>query len=166
MSATLHVVLNGKLHQAVAGDLQTTMARHDFNIVLSMLSGTTSGKIDRLWSDTRTANAAADTLDLTGGGLLQADGSTFTLARLQFLLIRNKSSSYNLELGDAASNPVSGLFEATTHRLEIKPGGVVLMSFGSAGLTISTDTADILQLDPGANSVDYDIWLAGRSAAT
>lgn len=166
MSASLHVVLNGKLRQAVAGDLNAAQNRADFNLVLQMLDGTAAGQINRLWSDTRTANASADLLDLTGGAMLQFDGSTFTLARLQFLLIRNKSSSYNLQIGDAASNPVAGLFEAATQRGEIKPGGILLWTFGTAGLTISTDSADILQLDPGANSVEYDIWLAGRSAAT
>ena len=130
-------------------------------------TGTGDNQQDKIWSDTRTATAAADALDLAGS-LSTALGGTLTVVEVRGIMIRNRSTAVAgiLSVG-AGSNPAfAGLFGATGDIIKVPASGLFLWHapLDGGGLTVTAGTGDILNIDPGANTVTYDIIVWGVSA--
>jgi hypothetical protein len=119
-----------------------------------------------LWADQRTlAPSGTDTLDLVGGGLVDALGAAVAPARLRALLIYSAAGNLNnlTVLGNAAAVPFLNTV-ATTHTLT--PGGILLLTNPSAtGFVVTAATGDIIQIvnAAGVNSVTYDIAIIGSN---
>lgn len=126
--------------------------------------GTGSSQVDRVFSDTRSAAAAVDTLDLAGV-LTDAFGATLTFAKVTGIIIKNKETATGkkLTLGGNA-NPFLPIFGDATDKLIVGPGGVLVLTGPVDGYAVTAGTGDKLDIDPGANTVAYDIIILGRSA--
>jgi hypothetical protein len=161
LSLLLEVIETG------SGDLVSPRGTHVFPPSSAqnteIATGTSDNQIDRVWSDTRSAAGAADPLDVRGGITSQLDGSTIQLADLCLVAIRNKSTTATLSIG-GGSNPITGLWGASGDIIKIPPGGIFLWWAPDDGIATVAGTGDILNVDPGAFTIEYDILLAGRSA--
>ena len=166
MSVDLEVDASLKLSNLYVDSDDLSAARG--NLFLSwtdeLADGTGTDQADLLWYDSRTANAAVDDLDLAGS-LTDAFGNTLTFVEVRGLYIRNKDSANPLAIGAAAANPVASIFSDTSDEIIVRAGGVLfLWSPLNGGYTIGAGASDILRIDPGANSIDYDIVIIGTSA--
>lgn len=118
-----------------------------------------------VWSDRRTAAAAPDLLDLRGVlvGALQPSND----AKVVALFIRSKAvvAGKVLSVGGAGANPAfAGLFGDATDKIKIGAGGVFAWYAPVDTLLTTGGTADILAIDPGADTIDYEIVILGRTA--
>lgn len=141
-------------------------------IAASFTSGTGDGQCDGHWSDTRTAAAAADPIDLSGG-TTNAFGASIVAVEIVGILVINHGTAagHKLRVG-AGSNPsYAGLFGATGDILIVPAGGTGDQGFNfwkahydGGGLTVTADTGDVITIDPGANTISYDIFIWYRTA--
>jgi hypothetical protein len=167
LTSSLAVSAGGTLTSAL--DMGTGSAAQTLSRSLSLTSGTTAGKADKLWADRRTlAASATEDLDLAGV-LLDAFGAAITFARIKGLVIAAApGNTNNVVVGAAASAPWITLLGAT-HTLTLRPGAFVAVGTGAAdaiGYAVTATTADLLKIaNSGAGtSVTYDIHIIGSSA--
>lgn len=127
-------------------------------------TGTADGSIDRVWSGAANATTSPTSLDLLGTMTSIADGSlTTSFVELVLLYVENTSTSGNIIVGDAASNPFAGIFGADGTVI-IPPGGCFLWAVKLAGVAPVAGTGDILQIVASSGTVGYKVLIAGRSA--
>jgi hypothetical protein len=131
--------------------------------VQEFATGTSDSQMDRVWSDQRTVTAAADDLDVRGGLTSQLDGSSVVFTDLCLIGIHNTDTTDTLSVG-ADANAIATLWGATGDIIKIPPGGMFLWAAPDDCIATTAGTGDILQIDPGANTVTYNIILAGRSS--
>ncbi|MFF9197337.1 hypothetical protein ACF09L_19225 [Streptomyces sp. NPDC014779] len=132
-------------------------------------SGTTAGKADLRFADTRTlAASATEDLDLAGV-LTDVFGTALTFVRIKGLFISaSAANTNNVVVGAAAANPWTTLLNATG-TITLRPGATIAAMSGSAdatGMAVAAGTGDLLKVaNSGAgSSVTYDIVVIGASA--
>ncbi len=130
---------------------------------LSLTNGTGDSKSDRIWMKSATAAGASDTYDLDGGSdCVDAFGNGISFSKVRVLYIRNKSETTGEKLiisGDWFSTAVLG---GTTPTLDIQPKGCLLLPALVDGYAITAVSADQLTINPGANTVSYDVIIIGE----
>lgn len=151
-----------------ANDISTPEQKFATKERIALATGTTAGKADLVFSDTRTlAASASENLDLAGG-LSDAFGAALTFAEVVAILVRASEANTNdVVIGGAASNAFSAPFGAATDKLVIKPGGyVLLVAPGDPAYPVTAGTGDLLKVanSAGSTGVTYDIIIVGRSA--
>ncbi len=129
-------------------------------------SGTTVGRSDKLFSDTRTiAASSSENLDLAGV-LTDPFGVVATFGHVKAIYIKASAANANsVVIGGAPANAFIGPFGDATDKISIPPGGSVLLVHPGAGWAVTGGTGDILLVgNSGAGSgVSYDIVLVGTS---
>lgn len=150
-----------------ASDLADVKAEISKRRKLHLLTGTTAGKADLMFSDTRTLSASSsEELDLAGG-LSDPFGSSLTFVKVvAIMLIAAEGNTNNVVLGGAASNGFVGPFADSSDKIAVPPGGCVLLTAPSAGWTVTAATGDLLKIanSGGTTGVTYDLIIVGRSA--
>lgn len=140
---------------------------HRWEMLLSMLSGTSNSQSDVVWSDTRTLAATSEDLDLAGSLPAPLDPSgTVTFAEVTLIAIRNKSTTSTeiLSVGGAAANQFINWVGDATDIVKIGANGVLLWTAPVDGAAVTAGTGDKLKIDSGADTITYDILIVGRSA--
>lgn len=164
VSGTLRIAID--LFERVAIDLGLSSVRHTLDTGdLVVESGTGAGQFNLLWSDKRTASGAVDTIDLRGS-LKSPLGTADDFVKVGAIFIRSKAtvSGKVLSVGGAGANPAfAGLFGDASDKIKIGPGGVFAWYAPTDLLTTTAATADILAIDPGADTIEYEIVIAGRT---
>lgn len=164
LTTTLDVNLRALLTSAL--DLTTAQADLLINTRVSMATGTTTGKADLAWSDTRTVAASGtDPLDLAGS-LTGNLGGTLTIVKLKLVLVRAAAANTNaVRVNRPATNGVP-LFLAASDGIDVLPGGIFLWVGPGAGVTVTAATGDLINIDNSGSGtpVNYDVVLVGTSA--
>ena len=150
---------------AMSGDFANPS--HSFSATHSVsitTIGTGTDAANQYWSDQRSLNASAtETLDLSGS-LTNGLGQTVALTSVKMLYIRNRSTTGDMVIGNAASNVWATLFGGDTHTLTIRRGGCLLVACADAtGYAVAAGTDDNLKIanSDGSNSLTYDIVIVG-----
>lgn len=150
-------------------DLSTASDPMSWRRAVHLESGTTAGKADMRFADTRTlAASATEDLDLAGV-LTDVYGTALTFVRIKGIFISaSAANSNNVIIGAAASNQWAGLLN-TTGTLTLRPGATFAAVSGSTDATamaVTAGTGDLLKVaNSGAGtSVTYDIVIIGASA--
>lgn len=164
LTSRVEVVISGTLFNALdfSGPSYPLAERraNDF------ANGAGANQANVVWSDQRTlAPSASETLDLVGGGLVDAFGVAIAPARLRALLIYASPANLNnlTILGNAASIPVLNTVATTA---TLPPGGIFLITKpDAAGIVVTATTFDLIQIAnaAGVNSVVYDIFFLGAA---
>ena len=133
---------------------------------LALANGVSAGQADMVWSDRRQiAASTTEDLDVDDGGLTDAFGTTFTIAKLKILVIVADGSNTNnlVVLGDANSVPILDTAAAT---IDVEPGGILVIASPAAGYAVTASTGDIVQVANGGGGsvVDYDVLIIGTSS--
>lgn len=166
MSAVTNLSLSIGVAEGATGDLYAGSIPHAASLALAWISGTTDNKADSVFSDSGSAAGAAVNLDLRGA--LVGVYGTVSSVETKLIYIRNKAttSGYTLTVGAGTNGAFAGLFADATDKIVIQPGGAFLWIAPLDGNNLATTagTADILKLDPGSNTVAYDIIIVGASA--
>lgn len=149
-------------------DLLTSEGKLAIQKVITLTSGTGANQADKVFSDTRTiAASGTDSLDLAGGGLLDALGDAFGPARIKAVYVFAASANTNnVNFTRPATNGVP-LFLAVSSGLPVRPGGVLIwIAPDATGVAVTAATADLIDLvnSAGGTSVTYDILIIGASA--
>lgn len=107
------------------------------------------------------ASGTPVSLDVSGGGLKDLLGNTFSPAKVACIAISNRGTAGNIT--------VTGNFMTTnfgaSFSMVIPPGGRFLYDNPSlAGLAVTNSTDDVITLTSSAGTNDVDIAIGGRSA--
>ena len=165
LATTLILKLTSTLTSTLdLGDAKDRVMR-DLSDTLAI--GTGADQSNRQWHDQRTlAASGTDNLDLSGG-LTDGFGASLVFARVTCILIENTTTTagYTLQVGGAASNPISTIFANTSDILIIGPGGIQLLwNPSAAGYAITAGSADVLKVyNPSAGNVTYNITIIGST---
>ncbi|WP_018658460.1 hypothetical protein [Actinomadura flavalba] len=130
--------------------------------------GTGARQADRVFSDRRTlAASASENLDLAGV-LTDAFGAVLTFARVRALMIAASASNTNaVVVGGAASNAWATPFGDASDKVNVRPGGALLLVAPDAtAYAVTASTGDVLQVANGGSGtgVTYDVVILGASA--
>lgn len=154
------------LYERIVGDLGPVQARHTIDYSKTVESGTGADQADLVWSDTRTVTGVDD-LDLRGV-LASALNAGINFVKITGIVIRNKTTTagYLLTVGNDAAGAFVGLFFDVGARIKVQPDGMLAWYAPRVAdvLTTTAVTADVLQIDSGANTVTYEIMIIGRTA--
>ncbi len=168
MAVTTKLTIRLEADETYPHDLATTSKPHVWPTSLTMPqvrgTGTASNTQDSVWTDTRTPAASADTLDLRGV-LTNAEGTAIQFAEVTGFGIANLSESTGevLTIG-AGSNPFITWLKATGDGVVLGPGGIFYISSPLDGYATTNSSADILTIDPGSDTISYEIIIIGRSS--
>lgn len=165
LNTTIKLFLNAILQNTVG--LSVVQGQINSSPTVTLESGTGAGKADRVYSETRTLGASANTeLDLAGV-LTDIFGSIITFARIKAILIVAAAANTNdVVLGAAAATVFRGPLGSDTDTLKTKPGGVTLLVAPDAtGWVVGAGTTDKLKLaNSGAGTpVVFDLVIIGAS---
>jgi hypothetical protein len=137
-------------------------------IFYSITNGTTAGKIDLLYSATRTLTASAsEDLDLSGE-LVDTLGQTCVFADVRMIcVVASSANTNNVLVGGAASNQFINWVGNSSDIVVVKPGGILfLYTPTDPGYAVTAGTGDLLKIaNSGAGTgVTFDIYIGGTSA--
>lgn len=132
-------------------------------------SGTGSNQANRVYTASASAAAAPVNFDFAGV-LTDIWGNTLTLAKIKELWIRNTTLTTLFAL-DIKGNFFTGITAGASGLIKdwvndaismpIGPGGSIRFSNPIDGWVVTAATMDTLTLDPGANTVGYEIVVLG-----
>lgn len=165
LTSRIAVEITSKLSSVL--DLKTVASDLAKRYTLDLANGVAAQQANVIWDDQRTlAPSAVDSLDLAGGGLVDAFGAAFAPAKVKAILIfAAKANLNNLTLfGDAAHVPILNTVATT---ITLHPGGFFVVEFPAlAGVPVTAGTGDIVKITnaAGVNSVVYDIIIIGTNA--
>ena len=162
LTSAVRIMLTGTYTNVL--DLNSAIAKLSLSESDSLANGTSANQGDLIWWDTRSAAASADALDLAGG-LTNAFGSALTFAKVKGISIHNKAttSGYKLAIG-ANGAGLANWVASVGDIVNLGPDGLFLLWSPVDGYAVTGTSADILQIDPGANTIAYDIVIIGTSA--
>lgn len=136
-------------------------------LTITLTNGVGINQADMVFTDQRTLTASSvEDLDLDGGALIDAFGTTFTLVKLKVLMVCAAAANTNDVVLGGDVNEVPYLSTAAT-TITIKPGACFQLTDPSlAGITVTAATGDIIQVTNGGGgtSVTYDVIIVGTSA--
>jgi hypothetical protein len=167
LTSSLSIAANASLSTAL--DLATATVPLQVRKAVSLASGTTAGKADKVFSDRRTlAASGTEDLDLAGV-LLDAFGAAITFARIKGLVISAAAANTNNVVVGAASATQWATLLNTTGTITLRPGASFCAIAGVAdatGWAVTAGTGDLLKVanSAGSTSVTYDIVIIGASA--
>ena len=167
MSLTSAISVNLLTKQVGSNDLGSVTFDMNKTDKLNMASGTTTGKADLIYADTRTLGASAtEDLDLAAS-LTGAFGTTLTFVTVKAIYFKAASgNTNNVEVTPAAANGFNGPFNAAADQVDIKPDGAFLITAPGTGWTVTAGTGDLLTItnSAGGTGVTYDVVFIGTSA--
>lgn len=143
-------------------DLGTGSKKHVFKYLLNLVDGTTSGKFDLFWGDTRTLSTTSEALDLYGS-LVDTFGDTINMVELVAMVVYTADAGV-VTIGGAASQAVP-IFSDATDKFPLRgPGFFGFATSSATGYgTIGAGSNDQLKIETSA-AMDYTIMLFGRTA--
>ena len=130
--------------------------------------GTGEDQMDMLYVDQRTlAASATEDLDLAGG-VTDSFGNTLTFTDVRMICVKASADNTNdVVVGGAASNAFVNWVADATDKINVKPGGTLLLvSPNDPSYAVTAGTGDLLRIGNGGagTSVTYDIYIGGASA--
>lgn len=138
----------------------------DQTFALALAAGVGVGNADTLLTKAiNIAGSGSATVDLSGA-TPDAFGANVAFAEIQVvMLIAATTNANNIVLGNGATDPWLGPFDAGTDTISVKPGGILLWA-DPAGWPVTATTADLLKLANSSSgaAVVGTLILIGRSA--
>jgi hypothetical protein len=132
---------------------------------ISFAPGTGANQASLLWHDQRTlAASATETLDLSGS-LLDAFGVAVAFTKVRAILVYAAAANTNdVVVGGAAATQWAAPFGDVTDKVNVKPGGLFLLTAPDAnGMAVANGATDSLKIANGSSGtgVTYDILIIG-----
>lgn len=127
--------------------------------------GTGTGKVNILWTASRTIAASGkDSFDLSGV-LTNTFGTALSMTAVKGLIIvANAANTNNVVVGGAAAATWVGPFGDATDKIVVKPGGFFAVGVPGTGYTVTNTTADALVItnSAGTTGVSYQIGILSQ----
>jgi hypothetical protein len=126
--------------------------------------GTGANQVNGLFHDTRTlADGANETLNFLAAGSLEDKlGEAMDLDILKAFVVKNNSADASLIVGATGAGQMP-IFGATTERVILPPGGVMVVTAPDVnGIDVSSAASMKFEHDgTGVDTLDYDLIVAG-----
>ncbi|MFD8027818.1 hypothetical protein ACFV3F_03510 [Streptomyces sp. NPDC059717] len=153
--------------QTKLDDLSVPQDTVDYAKILSFADGAGLGAANLIFHDQRVlAASGTENLDLTGV-LADKFNQVLTFARVKaVLVVAAAANTNNVQVSQAASNGVPGVFLAAGDGISVQPGGMFLWVAPSAtGAVVTPATGDLLTVanSAGGTSVTYDVLILGAA---
>ena len=144
-------------------DLTTTRDGLDEKWDDALTNGIGVDQADVIWHDRRTATAAADDIDLYTS-LSEVYGNAANFATVKAIAIHNRSITPgdNLAVGGDAAAFRNWVADATDI-VNVGPDGILFLWSPTDPYAVTDAGQDVLQIDPGINTIEYDIMIIGTS---
>lgn len=144
-------------------DLTTAYDAINRDFTKTFGNGTGALQGNMWWGDTRSVGTGGEDIDFAGG-LTSAFGATITFTALKGLLIHaSTANTGNVVVTRGASNGLVVFAAANDALAPLKPGGIFLFTDPSAaGLTVTANTGDLLNIAASTGTVSYDIFAWGE----
>lgn len=149
----------------LANDLRTVGLNASANIPVnqqpsvSFTNGSGANQVNVLWQAARTFSGTTDNLNIYSGSLVDSYGTTLALTAVKAIFLQNTSATNNLVIGDAGSNPWSGLL-SSTGTITLLPGDFLIAATpSSAGWPVGSSSYNLLMT--GTSGQTYSIALLG-----
>ena len=132
--------------------------------ILTTTSGTNAYQMNQVWSSQRTLTASATETNNLAGGIVNAFGTTLTMAEVRFISIFAATGNVDtITIGGAAANVFSTWLGDPSDTVTLRPGGYLLLAAPDAtGYAVSTN-GNLRVTNNGTNSVTYDIYIGASS---
>jgi hypothetical protein len=130
---------------------------------IALTDGTGNNQVSKAFSATRSVlTAANDDLDLAGV-LLDPFGAQLTFATVKAIIIRSDpANTTNLTVSPGPTNGFVGPFGASTHTVQVRPGGALAFVAPQSGWSVTAGTADIFRVANAAGATAlYTIEILG-----
>lgn len=165
MTQTSRISLSVKGSQTGTNDFAAPAAPLDYKATLDLADGTGLNQASVMFSDQRTlAASASEELDLSGS-LADVLGVSLVLTKIKALVIKAAPGNTNdVVVGGAASNGCATMFGDPTDKINVKPGGMLVLTAPTvAGYAVTAGTGDLLKVanSGGTTGVTYDIIILG-----
>lgn len=145
--------------------LDPTRQPHNLSTSRNYGTGTGSDLIDRVYSAQGSTDGTGLSIDLSGSLTDIADsGLTVVFAKLRCLVIKNTTADGGGSLLVGGVSNTIGLLNGNTDKLVIPPSGSLAVDFGTAGLTVTNSSTDIVKVAASTGTVTYSVVVAGTSA--
>lgn len=143
-TGTCGINFSGQMSSDLANPSHSFYASH--SIAINTI-GTGTDAANQYWSDTRSINASSsETLDLSGS-LTNGLGQTVAFTSVKMIYIRNKSTTGEMVIGNAASNVWAAMFGADNDTIQIRRGGAFMnMCSDATGWAVAAGTDDNLKI--------------------
>lgn len=167
LTASVSAAINFTYSTALAGSITPTTSS-GFSYSYSLTSGTGAlGTADLLYAAAGTLAASANTgIDLVGGST-DYYGTTITMARLKYWLIKNTAdtTATAITVGNHANAVL--FFSANTATISVRNNGLFMGGCPDAtGIAMTAATSDVVKLlnADGTNTATYNVVFIGSSA--
>lgn len=164
---TLTASVKALITASIAGPIDVGDVRHalTYGPGVTFADGVGANQANKVFADSRNLVASAsESLDLSGG-LTDALGLALVLTKVKAIMIHAASANVNdVVVGGAAANGFITPFGDATDKVNVKPGGTLLLIAPDAtGYAVVAGTGDLLKVaNSGAGTaVDYDIVIIG-----
>lgn len=135
--------------------------------VINLPNGTSAGQIDAAYIEDTSAAGSAATFDLRGSltnEVRTAGTQAFTDVVAFWIDNTATATGKTLEVG-AGSNPWITWVKATGDAVKVPAGGFLFWYAGDVDdIQTTATTGDVLTIDPGANTIGFQVGVLGRSA--
>lgn len=163
LSARLQLLLTHAFVSTL--DLSNPVDAARIDLSADLADGNAAGQANQVWHDRRTLIAASELINLSGTGAnakTNAFGETVAFTTVKGLVIHNRTitAGANLIVGNASAAFVTP-FNAASSRVNVYPGGLLMLFAPNTGYAVTGTTADDLKLDAGAATIEYDIYIIG-----
>lgn len=125
----------------------------------SFTNGTGAGQVQVLWQAARTLSGTTDSLNINSATLTDSYGTPVALTAVKGLYIQNTSTTATITVGAAATNPWTGLFNATG-TVTLQPGDWIVVCSPTAAGWAASSTSAVIQVT-GTSGQGYQIALVG-----
>lgn len=132
----------------------------------ALANGTGTDQSDLLFHDRRTLAATSEDFDLAGGWTNPITGAAGTFVKVKGLFIKNRNttSGHVLAIGGAAGTQFVNWVANSSDIVNIGPNGLFMLWSPTDGYAVGAGASDLLKIDAGANTIEFDIIIVGTSA--
>jgi hypothetical protein len=161
MALNAQILLSILAHESDAGDISQTLRATPATYALALSDGTGAGQAQVVWSDSRTATTASDSINLNS---LQDDRGTVAMTAVKALYMRNSgAATMNWNGGSWLTGPFSSPDDSI---VSIPAGGAMLFVAPTAAGYPVTGSPNTIDVDAFSGSTTYDIILIGEGTIT
>lgn len=161
-SVSINVAVD--VSQGVSSGGQTSKNSIDIDFLKTLANGTGLDSATKAYYGSRSISASGtDVLNLTAT-LLDAFGATLSFTKIRGVFIKPALANAGTISMGGGTNPVVGLLNATTDKINVAPGGFFMaVNPSAAGYTVTPSTADKITITNNvASVVNYEILIVGE----
>ncbi len=132
----------------------------DLNYNQALGNGTGNNQASTYYHNQNSVAASYDLFDLTN--IVDINGNTVTFVLIREIIIKNNSTTSG-QILTISGNFIDTLHDVVDTGFILDPSGVYLMTSPLDGFGVTNAVSDQIMIDPGVNTISYDLSLVGTT---